>query len=212
MKIINVMASSLDGKIAAFPQETDDERRRYGFLIPEDQQLLDDELSRADAIITGGNSLRVTGTVSVIPNAGRTPTWVILSNHPDDFDLKFWNQRDVERIVVSMKPTRAAQDHSSKPNLKFLNYGTEHPATFIVNHLKAKGCRSVLLFGGGQINRLFYESGLVDELKLTLCPFIFAGLSSPSLVTHGVPLNVKFSLIASHPTGSHVFLHYRVHQ
>jgi riboflavin biosynthesis pyrimidine reductase len=212
MKIINVMASSLDGKIAAFPFETDAARIENGFLIPEDEQLLRDELSQADAVITGANSLRVTGTVSAIKNRkGKCPIWVIYSGHPETLHQSFWQQDQVTKILVAQEYNN--QDWLAKysgENVRFLNYGSLPPAGFVTDHLKQLGCSRVLLFGGGFINLMFYQERLVDELKLTLCPFVFAGLSSPCLVNSGLDASVKFDLIASHAVRSHVFLHYRV--
>jgi riboflavin biosynthesis pyrimidine reductase len=212
MKIINVMASSLDGKIAAFPLETDAARAQNGFLIPEDEQLLRDELSHADAVITGANSLRVTGTVSELKNQkGKCPIWVVYSTHPETLDQSFLRQSQVPRVLVAQeyKNQDFISQHQTE-SLDFISYGNAKPAAFVFDYLSRLGCSRVLLFGGGFINLMFYQERLVDELKLTLCPYIFAGLTSPCLVNPGLGQGVKFDLIASHTVRSHVFLHYRV--
>jgi dihydrofolate reductase len=43
----------------------------------------------------------------------------------------------------------------------------------IVNFLNYKCFKKVLLAGGGQTNNLFLKANLVDEIQLTLAPYIF---------------------------------------
>ena len=76
--------------------------------------------------------------------------------------------------------------------------------------LRAAGFSTVLLFGGGEINRMFYQAGLVDELRLTICPIILARNGASNLVEPQLDTPVKFQLESSHVAGSLVFLKYTV--
>ena len=69
MKIINVMAASLDGKIAAHSKESDGARRSYGFTNKDDQEFVRQQLLTADAVITGANSLRASGSAWEVKNS-----------------------------------------------------------------------------------------------------------------------------------------------
>jgi 5-amino-6-(5-phosphoribosylamino)uracil reductase len=41
--------------------------------------------------------------------------------------------------------------------------------------------RRLLCEGGGELNDALFRAGLVDELHLTICPFIFAGRGAPTI-------------------------------
>jgi riboflavin biosynthesis pyrimidine reductase len=206
------MAASINGRIASFPQETDEARKKSGFIVEADEQLLRDELMNADAIITGANSLRVTRTVFENVNArGKIPTWFILTKSGLARDLEFWDQRDVCKIIASINDP-FTERKSIPENSHWLKLNENAPAKTIFDDLKRRGFERVLLFGGGAINKIFYEENLVNELKLTTAPFVFGNISAPSLVDPGFGPSRNLSLLSSHAIGSHVFLNYRVNQ
>jgi len=166
----------------------------------------------ADAIITGANSLRVTRTVFQNLNArGKIPTWFILTKAGLPSDLEFWDQRDVCKIIASNE-NPFSQWKTIPENSHWLKINELAPAKSITDDLKRRGLDRVLLFGGGAINKIFYQENLVNELKLTIAPFVFGNISAPSLVDAGFEESRNFSLLSSHAVGSHVFLHYRVNQ
>lgn len=43
------------------------------------------------------------------------------------------------------------------------------------------GVRRLLCEGGGELNDALFRAGLVDELHLTVCPFIFGGRNAPTI-------------------------------
>jgi riboflavin-specific deaminase-like protein len=43
------------------------------------------------------------------------------------------------------------------------------------------GVRRMLCEGGGELNDALFRAGLVDELHLTVCPFIFGGRNAPTI-------------------------------
>ena len=63
MRIINVMGASIDGRIASHPNESDAERKRYGFTNEADHAHLRRLLATCNAVIVGGHSVNVSGGV-----------------------------------------------------------------------------------------------------------------------------------------------------
>jgi riboflavin-specific deaminase-like protein len=43
------------------------------------------------------------------------------------------------------------------------------------------GVRRLVCEGGGELNAALFAAGLVDELHLTICPFVFGGRDAPSI-------------------------------
>lgn len=211
MKIINVMASSVDGKISLHPFEADESRRRYGFTNIEDQSLVRDQLLDADAVITGANSMRAsTGAWNLKNRKGRFPTWIVLSNRGLEQNLRFFSQTEIPRWLVSrdMLPN---QKFIADSGVKNVIYGNANPAEFIVGQLNSDPqISTVLLFGGGEINAMFYEKDLVDELKLTVSPMIIAAKSASSLVAPSLSKPRHLRLLSSNVNSSHVFLTYKI--
>lgn len=206
--ITNVMAISLDGLIGKHALESDTERRAYDFTNMDDRDFVREQLERADAVITGANSLRASGATWRVNNdKGVNPVWVVLTTAGLDAGLEFWAQRDVRRVLVSPSPVN---------DVLCARHGVENwvfpdqVARRVVERLDSESLRRVLLFGGGAINKLFYEHGLVDFAKITLCPVIISGVKSPHFVNPGLPHPVHMTCISSLLKGDLVFLTYKV--
>ena len=51
-----------------------------------------------------------------------------------------------------------------------------------LTELRARwGVRRLVCEGGGELNAALFAGGLVDELHLTICPFVFGGRAAPSI-------------------------------
>ena len=59
MQIINVMGASIDGRIASHPNESDEERKRYGFTNEADHAHLRRLLATCDAVIVAEGKMSV---------------------------------------------------------------------------------------------------------------------------------------------------------
>jgi len=75
------------------------------------------------------------------------------------------------------------KDFESK-NVKVIKAGTgEQVDVEIMLHLLyEKGIKSILLEGGGTLNWSFVKNNLIDEIRLTIAPWIVGGQDSTSLV------------------------------
>jgi riboflavin biosynthesis pyrimidine reductase len=73
MQIINVMASSIDGRIGLHDREGDAERQSIGLSGNADQNYLRTQIENADAIIVGATSIRANGECLDHPGASEAP-------------------------------------------------------------------------------------------------------------------------------------------
>jgi riboflavin biosynthesis pyrimidine reductase len=123
-----------------------------GFASDEDRRLFPELIAACDAIVMGA------GTYVQAKDRIRA-------------------NLSVERLrfVMTRRPELWVEEHVPG-RLEFTAGG---PAE-IVDRLRRLGKRRLGVLGGGQVNRLFLQAGLVDELWLTLEPVVFGG---------GVPLS-----------------------
>ena len=74
--------------------------------------------------------------------------------------------------------------------------------------------KRLLCEGGGEINAALFESGLVNEVHLTLCPFILGGRTAPTVADgRGFPRLADAAKLKIHSRkriGDELFLVYRV--
>ncbi|MCB9228068.1 MAG: dihydrofolate reductase family protein [Deltaproteobacteria bacterium] len=208
MILSNVMASSLDGLIAAYQGENEQDREAYGFGSEEDRAWVRSHLSAADAVIVGAETMRAAGKIWAVKNTQKQfPEWLILTRNGLDATLPFWTQHSVRRTLVSPEPIH----HSSWPDQTVRNLiYSGHPASFLYNYCKQQKYQNVVLFGGGVTNRLFYEQGLVSQLHLTLAPVIIARHEGLRLVTPELPTPARLRLTYSSSVNNHVFLSYQI--
>jgi riboflavin biosynthesis pyrimidine reductase len=208
MIVTNVMAMSLDGAIASNSRETDAERQDAGITTNDDQEHLRSLIAGADGIIVGARSVISSGGLLDVKRAdGQYPRWVVLSRAGVPEDASFLEQTAIPRCLVlgpkalTPKP-RALLDVRSSGDL-----GSEHVA---YQYLHGLGCQNILLFGGSAVNQIFYNSGLVDRLILTISPVLLGQLSSVPLVAPPLSRPINLQLVASQPHGNLVFLTYDV--
>lgn len=208
MQIINVMGASIDGRIASHPNESDAERKRYGFTNEADHAHLRRLLATCDAVIVGGHSVNVSGGVMEVQREdGVYPTWVLCSNSGFASDQPIWSQPNTPKWLVSRK---ALAEGRCPGGVRNVVYGGEGVAKAAVEACRAAEFERVLLFGGGIINREFYAAGAVDELILTVCPVVVGRSSGVPVVAPELDVPVHLELTQTETEGDLVFLHYLV--
>ncbi len=208
MQIINVMGASIDGRIASHPNESDAERKRYGFTNEADHAHLRRLLAACDAVIVGGHSVNVSGGVMEVQREdGVYPTWVLCSNSGFVSDQPIWSQPNTPKWLVSRE---VLAEERCPGGVRNVVYGGEGVAKAAVEACRAAGFELVLLFGGGIINREFYAAGVVDELILTVCPVVVGRSSGVPVVAPELDVPVHLELTQTETEGDLVFLHYLV--
>lgn len=208
MELINVMASSLDGRIGGHSLEGDQERQEAGLSSEEDQQYLREQISQCDAIVVGAGSIRSNHSCLSHPGIdGHYPHWYVLAQRPVPEFLPFWQQAELPRSIVSKSPIQIPVNASGR--VDNLVYGSHDPATYVYEQLEKSGYQRVLLFGGGIINRMFYDLGLVDELRLTLAPLFIGKSDAPYLLAPDLKASIRMRLLSCDISSDSGFLFLR---
>lgn len=205
MKIINVMASSLDGRIAVQDAESDEQRQAVGLSGDADQEFLREQIQAADAVIVGARSVRANG--GCFEAGDGSPHWYVIGRSSIPGEMNFWRQTHLGRTIVSPHPLSMPAGNHGVTNL--CPAGKSLPV-WLRDHLESRGFETVLLLGGGVINRMFYNAGVVDGLRLTLSPIIVGRSRAPHLVEPGLPRPVSLVLKSSLKTENFVFLDYEI--
>ena len=201
------MASSLDGMIGLDAFESDANRESYGFGGPADHAVVKQYLQTADAVITGANSIRAARrTWEVCNHNGKFADWIVLTQNGLDPTLEFFQQSNVHKILVSPERLKDFQPSSHCENKC---YGKNF-SDFFGRLFVKRNYANVLLFGGGNCNKIFYANGLVDYLSLTLCPVILARSGASRLVQEGLDAYIRLSYQSSQAVENLVFLKYKV--
>lgn len=209
MIVSNIMAVSLDGKISSHKNESEKDREKYGFVVESDKKWVISHLKNTDAVILGADSMRAAGKIWAIKNhQNQYPIWVVLTRKGLDPHLEFWHQSMVPRILASPDPLKSSSDLSGK--VDHLITGANNAPQYILEHLMAKNCKRVILFGGGEVNQQFYQAGLVNELHLTLAPVIVGNQFGSFFINPGLSHPVGLTLKSSLVEENHVFLSYHV--
>ncbi|MDP6935394.1 MAG: dihydrofolate reductase family protein, partial [Myxococcota bacterium] len=79
--------------------------------------------------------------------------------------------------------------------------------------LEDRGCRNVLVEGGGDLMFSLVRRGLLQELFVTICPNLVGGAQAPTMLDGaGFEANEMraLELLESRACGQELFLHYRV--
>lgn len=75
------------------------------------------------------------------------------------------------------------------------------------------GVRRLLCEGGGELNAALFRAGLVDELHLTICPWVVGGRTAPGIAEGPDPQRlaeaVRFRMKSMTQIGEEIFLVYR---
>ena len=204
--IINVMAASLDGFVAVHSGQSDHERQQQGFTESMDQEHLHELIKSADAIILGSQTMTAAGgALDVQRPDGSYPVWITFTNRGIPGGHNFWRQRHIKRWIVSKQIL-----HMDDILVKNFVYDHVDPVDFCINMLQKFDFKRVLLFGGGEINRLFYEAGAVDELILTICPLLVASSVGVPIVNPGLSDIKNMNLVSVKQHGNLIFAHYNV--
>jgi riboflavin biosynthesis pyrimidine reductase len=180
--ITNILALSLDGKIATKPHESDGERRQLGFVNEDDFTHLKHLVSKQDAVIIGSRSLQVTkGAFSVKAFSSKEPLWIIASQKKEPLKgHPFLTQDHIPKLhlKITSTPFKVLPSQSLVATL-------QGPLVESLAYLKAHyGVKKIALLGGSEINTLFWEQNLVHYLECTLSPYLVGNPKAPSLLTH----------------------------
>lgn len=94
---------------------------------------------------------------------------------------RFFTEGAGRKIVFTAVPVDPEVAHAAE-----IVFSPEITARFICEQLCARGCRSLMVEGGGQILTMFLSEGIADELRLAIAPFFVGEEGAPRFVYPGL--------------------------
>ena len=185
--VIGQLGQSLDGRIATVSGSS------HYITGPEDIRRLHRLRALVDAVILGaGTVAQDDPQVTVREVEGENPVRVVLD--PDGRlreDRRVFSDRAARTLVVRRATAPASSPPSPGDGPEVLTLAASGPEGFepeaILEALRARGLRRVLVEGGGVTVSKFLEAGLLDRLHLTVAPLLMgsgrAGITLPPIET-----------------------------
>ena len=117
----------------------------------------------------------------------------------------------VELLVLG-GPELDAEAHRARFGAQVVT--TEQPdISWALDVLAARGCRSVLMEAGGSLIFQALQADRLDEIYLTLCPWVIGGKGAPTLADGAGfgPRDLRrLELLSCRQVGAELYLHYGV--
>jgi riboflavin-specific deaminase-like protein len=216
------MAMTADGKIATA------NRAVTTFGSARDLAHLYELRATADAILCGARTVEETG--ATLGNGGDQHRRARLRRGLTEFPLRIvasgsgslsptaaiWEKRFSPILVLTSERARKAKLARLRrlATHVWVSPGAEVDLAAALVRLKTEfGVRRLLCEGGGELNDALFRAGLVDEVRLTICPRIFGGRAAPTIA--GGPGFARladaaqFELVSTRRHGDELFLVYR---
>jgi riboflavin-specific deaminase-like protein len=197
------------------------------FTSREDKTHLLRQRALGDAVLIGHSTLQHDNVRLGLPDPkmreariarGQTPypLRVIVSNEGRiDASLKIF-QTDISPIVIFSTvrmPSRYQKALRKKATLHLSDARSVDLAWMLQQLRRDYGVRAIACEGGAMLFRALLEKDLVDQLNLTLAPYLFGGAGAPTLTglnKHFLPRAIRCSLTEMRIVGEECFLTYRI--
>ncbi len=218
--VIATFAMTADGKVTT---------KNFGpvdFTSREDKLHLFRQRALADAVLLGHTSLERDNVRLGVPEElqdlrikrgqSRSPLRVIISNEGRINDrLKIFQSAISPIIIFSTKrmPAKNQKALRKTATLHLTNASGVDLAAMLKTLRDQYNVRTLACEGGPTLFRSLLEQGLVDQLNLTIAPYMFGGGKAPTLTglsTEFLPASVHCSLIEMRTIGDECFLTYRI--
>ena len=219
------VAESADGKLAPI------DGGKINFGSAEDRAQMEALRALADGVLIGSGTLRAEDPPLIIRDpevrdrrtaAKGSPhplNITVCSNLPENLAvMNFFCSSETEKLVFTTERTppalREAATRYARIEVVGLDSSGRVALVEVLRKLPALGVDHLLLEGGGELNFSMLDAGLVDEIYLTVCPFIFGGRTAPTSFDGAgfVREHIRKLALKSHrlSTSGEVFLHYEV--
>lgn len=211
MRVFSNLAISLDGRIADFSAPS----KPLG--TPLDRKTMQVIRKMCDVVLVGSSTLRAhPRTMKIagrLPKTRKQPANVVISARADfDMNWPYWKDNDVVRIIFTTEESLAkAVERCSDRALVFAaGQGGKVELSQVFKKLKALAFKNVLVEGGGEMMAEVLAAGLLQELYVTLTPWVLGGRGNPSLVMGDKTLWSQLQLLKHKKVDSEIYLHYKV--
>ncbi len=178
--VILSAAVSLDGKIATKNKDS-------ALSSGQDKIRFHKLRAKVDAILVGINTVKIDDPLLTVRHTkGKNPIRVILDSSgrisPKSKIIKTCHIIPTI-MVVSKKAPKKNLTRLGKYPLKVIISGQNKIDTKkLLRILQKQNIKSILLEGGGTLNWEFIHKGLVDELIVTITPYVVGGKDATTLV------------------------------
>jgi riboflavin-specific deaminase-like protein len=218
--VVATFAMTVDGKV------TTKNLSPVDFTSREDKLHLFRKRASADAVLIGHTSLKRDNVRLGLPadmqesrvklGQSRCPLRVIVSNEGKvDHRLKIFQSNVSPIIIFSTKrmPGKYQRALEKKATLHLSNSKHVDLAGMLQTLRSKYKVRTVACEGGPTLFRSLLEQGLIDQLNLTIAPYMFGGAKAPTLTGLSMkflPASVHCSLSDMRTIGDECFLTYRI--
>jgi len=218
--VVATFAMTVDGKVTTRTLAPVD------FTSREDKLHLFRQRALADAVLIGHTSLERDNVRLGLPAElqearnrrcqSRCPLRVIISNKGRiDDRLKIF-QSDISPVIIfstRRMPRKNQEALKGKATLHLTDAEAVDLAAMLKTLRNQYGVRRLACEGGPTLFRSFLERGFIDQLNLTITPYMFGGAKAPTLTglsKEFLPASVHMSLIDKRTIGDECFLTYRL--
>ena len=218
--VVATFAMTADGTVTT---------KKFGpvdFTSREDKLHLFRQRALADAVLLGHTSLERDNVRLGVPaemqdlrvkrGQSRSPLRVIISNRGKiDDRLKIFQSGISPIIIFSTKrmPSKNQEALRKTATLHLTGAREVDLAAMLKTLRNQYKVRTLACEGGPTLFRSLLEQGLVDQLNLTIAPYMFGGAKAPTLTglsKEFLPASVHCSLIGMRTVGDECFLTYRI--
>jgi 2,5-diamino-6-(ribosylamino)-4(3H)-pyrimidinone 5'-phosphate reductase len=178
-KITLSAAITLDGKIG--------QKNKHIVLSSKSDKIRVHKLrSKSDAILVGKNTVEQDDPLLTVRYAkGKNPIRIILDSHgtiKNDSKIIKTCKRIPTIIVTSEIISKSNLNRLRKLPIDVIVCGKNQVnITKLLSILSKKGIKTILLEGGGTINRSFLKKNLIDEMVIALTPYVLGSENTVSL-------------------------------
>ena len=209
-KIILSAAMTLDGKIAS---KTGDSK----LSSKKDKMRVHKLRSKVDAILVGSNTVKRDNPILTVRyTKGKNPIRIILDSKANiELNSKIIKtcKKFPTIIAISKKASKKNISRLERYPLEILNSGqTKVNIKNLLRILSKKKIKTLLVEGGGTVNWEFIKQGMVDEMIITITPFLIGGKKAITLVDGEgfsfINQAKKLKLKKTHVIGNEIVLNY----
>ena len=208
--VILSAAMTLDGKIASKTGDSE-------LSSKQDKVRIHKLRSKVDAILVGSNTVKRDNPLLTVRYAKEKNPIRIILDSKGNINLKSKIVRTSKKIptilAVSKKATKKNIVKLKKHSIEVIMAGETHiNIKSLLKKLSKKKIKTILVEGGGNVNWTFIKEGLVDEIIVTVSPYLLGGINAISLVEgegfSKIQQSSKLKLKKINRSGNEVVLHY----